>query len=194
MQAELRSKTDPQHVTPGLPVSAGVQPSPMQRVANNRHTRTRRAGSGGGAKGPKSQSSQTSILSDQSVRTHPTPPMATSSPVKAKSSMSSLQSGFSGGIYPPPHQVPPPQAKHRRTSQGPHNTNSPKLGGSLSGHPQKSNGTSKGGDMGSAPGALPGYYAPTFRSHIEQLGKRILIPVPRLLVHCVARQALTSWM
>ncbi len=171
VQAELRSKTDPQHVTPNPPASAGAQPSPMQRVVNSRHTRTRRAGSAGGARGPKSQSSQTSIMSDQSVRTHPTPPMATSSPVKAKSSMSSLTSGFSGGIYPPSHQAPPPPAKHRRTSQGPSNMHSPKPGGHMSGHPHKTNGTNKGVDIAAAPGSLPGYYAPTFRSHIEQLGR-----------------------
>ncbi|KAL8920747.1 MAG: hypothetical protein Q9208_006077 [Pyrenodesmia sp. 3 TL-2023] len=180
VQAELRSKTDPQHVTPNPPVSAGAQPSPMQRVVNSRHTRTRRAGSAGGARGPKSQSSQTSIISDQSVRTHPTPPMATSSPVKAKSSMSSLTSGFSGGIYPPPHQAPPPPAKHRRTSQGPPNMHSPKPGSHMSGPPHKSNGTSKGIDMGTAPGALPGYYAPTFRSHIEQLEQEYDAPADML--------------
>lgn len=171
MHAELRSKTDPQHVTPNLSAPAGANPSPMHRAVNNRHPRTRRAGSTSGARGPKSQSSQTSMMSDQSVRTHPTPPMATSSPVKAKSSMSSLQSGFSGAIYPPPHQAPPPPAKHRRTSKGPPSMHSPNPGGALPGHAQKSNGMSNGGEMCSAPGSLPGYYAPTFRSHIEQLGK-----------------------
>ncbi|KAL9603300.1 MAG: hypothetical protein Q9219_001323 [cf. Caloplaca sp. 3 TL-2023] len=170
VQAELRSKTDPPHVAPSLPASAGAQPSPMHRAVNNRHTRTRRAGSAGGARGPKSQSSQTSMVSDQSVRTHPTPPMATSSPVKAKSSMSSIQSGFSGGIYPPPHQAPPPPAKHRRTSQGPPSMHSPNPGAVMPGAPHKSNGMNKGGEMGTAPGSLPGFYAPTFRSHIEQLG------------------------
>ncbi|KAL8694857.1 MAG: hypothetical protein Q9224_003493, partial [Gallowayella concinna] len=110
VQAELRSKTDPQHVTPHFPPSINHQP--VQRAVNSRHPRTRRAGSSGGARGPKSQSSQTSIMSDGSTRTHPTPPLTTSSPVKAKSSMSSLQSGFSGGIYPSSHQPPPPPLKN----------------------------------------------------------------------------------
>ncbi|KAL8710371.1 MAG: hypothetical protein Q9225_007296 [Loekoesia sp. 1 TL-2023] len=180
VQAELRSKTDPQHVAPSLPASASALPSPMHRAVNNRHTRTRRAGSAGGARGPKSQSSQASMMSDQSVRTHPTPPMATSSPVKAKSSMSSLQSGFSGGIYPPPHQAPPPPTKHRRTSQGPPSMQSPNPGSTLPGPPPKSNGIHKGGEMGSAPGSLPGYYAPTFRSHIEQLEQEYDAPADML--------------
>ncbi|KAL8825328.1 MAG: hypothetical protein Q9170_007836 [Blastenia crenularia] len=179
VQAELRSKTDPQHVALP-PVSASAQPAPMHRAVNNRHTRTRRAGSAGGPRGPKSQSSQTSMMSDQSVRTHPTPPMATSSPVKAKSSMSSLQSGFSGGIYPPPHQVPPPPTKHGRSSQGHPSMHSPNPGGALSGHPQKSNGINKSGDMGSGSGPLPGYYAPTFRSHIEQLEQEYDAPADML--------------
>ncbi|KAL9015939.1 MAG: hypothetical protein Q9185_006685 [Variospora sp. 1 TL-2023] len=176
VQAELRSKTDPQHVTPSLQAPAGAHPSPVHRAVNNRHTRTRRAGSAGGARGPKSQSSQTSMISDQSVRTHPTPPMATSSPVKAKSSMSSLTSGFSGGIYHASHQAPPPSAKHRRTSKGPPSSmHSPTAGGHLSGPPHKSNGTNKGAEMGTAAASLPAYYAPTFRSHIEQLGRRLPI-------------------
>lgn len=180
VQAELRSKTDPQHVTPGLANPVGAHPSPMHRAVNNRHTRTRRAGSTGCGRGPKSQSSQTSMMSDQSVRTHPTPPMATSSPVKAKSSMSSLQSGFSGGIYPPPHQAPPHPGKHRRTSQGPPSMHSPNPGGSMSNHAQKSNGMSKGGEMGNSAGTLPGYYAPTFRSHIEQLEQEYDAPADML--------------
>lgn len=194
VQAELRSKTEPQHVTPGLPTAVGSQPSPMQRAVNNRHTRTRRAGSAGGARGPKSQSSQTSMMSDQSVRTHPTPPMATSSPVKAKSSMSSLQSGFSGGTYPPSYQAPPPSAKQRRTSQGPGSMHSPIPGGHLPGPPHKSNGMNKGVEMGSAPGPLQGYYAPTFRSHIEQLGRWFLLSSSPADDSSVARQALTSLM
>lgn len=187
VQAELKSKTDPQHITPNLPASAAAQPSPMQRAVTNRHNRTRRAGSTTGARGPKSQSSQTSVMSDQSIRSHPTPPLTTSSPVKAKSSMSSLQSGFSGGIYPPPPLKP------RRPSHGASGLHSPNISGPLSGPPRKSNGASKGGDMGSTPGSLPGYYAPTFRSHIEQLGMyyRLLLPIP---VSSVARQALTSWL
>ncbi|KAL8646075.1 MAG: hypothetical protein Q9210_006336 [Variospora velana] len=181
VQAELRSKTDPQHVTPSLQAPAGAHPSPVHRAVNNRHTRTRRAGSAGGARGPKSQSSQTSMMSDQSVRTHPTPPMATSSPVKAKSSMSSLTSGFSGGIYHAPHQAPPPSAKHRRTSKGPPSSmHSPTAGGHLSGPPHKSNGTSKGAEMGAAAASLPAYYAPTFRSHIEQLEQEYDAPADML--------------
>lgn len=194
VQAELRSKTDPQHVTSSLPSAVGAQPSPMQRAVNNRHARTRRAGSAGGARGLKSQSSQTSMVSDQSVRTHPTPPMATSSPVKAKSSMSSLTSGFSGGIYPPPHQAPPPPSKHRRTSQGPSSMHSPNPGGHLSGPSQKSNGTNRGVEMGSAPGSLPRYYAPTFRSHIEQLGTYLPFSSSPARNYSIARQALTSEM
>ncbi|KAL8948846.1 MAG: hypothetical protein Q9222_005005 [Ikaeria aurantiellina] len=169
VQAELRSKTDPQHIAPHVGISNATQPSPMQRAVNNRHTRNRRAGSSGGVRAPKSQSSQTSIVSDQSTRTHPTPPMTTSSPIKAKSSMSSLQSGFSGGVFPPPHQAPPPPMKPRRPSQGNSGLNSP----NMNGPPRKSNGANKsngGSGLGNAPGALPGYYAPTFRSHIEQLG------------------------
>ncbi|KAL8709168.1 MAG: hypothetical protein Q9220_006048 [cf. Caloplaca sp. 1 TL-2023] len=183
VQAELRSKTDPQHVTPHPGISNATQPSPMQRAVNNRHTRTRRAGSSGGVRAPKSQSSQTSIVSDQSTRTHPTPPMTTSSPIKAKSSMSSLQSGFSGGIFPAPHQAPPPPMKPRRPSQGNSGLNSP----NMNGPPRKSNGVHKnngGSGLGNAPGSLPGYYAPTFRSHIEQLGKPSFLfssPVPHLL-------------
>ncbi|KAL9008593.1 MAG: hypothetical protein Q9173_006299 [Seirophora scorigena] len=180
VQAELRSKTDPQHVTPSLQAPAGAHPSPVHRAVNNRHTRTRRAGSAGGARGPKSQSSQTSMMSDQSVRTHPTPPMTTASPVKAKSSMSSLTSGFSGGIYHPSHQAPPPSAKHRRTSKGPSSMHSPSAGGHLPGHTHKPNGTSKGAEMGTAPGSLPGYYAPTFRSHIEQLEQEYDAPADML--------------
>ncbi|KAI4139063.1 MAG: hypothetical protein LQ341_004380 [Variospora aurantia] len=181
VQAELRSKTDPQHVTPSLQAPAGAHPSPVHRAVNNRHTRTRRAGSAGGAGGPKSQSSQTSMISDQSIRTHPTPPMATSSPVKAKSSMSSLTSGFSGAIYHAPHQAPPPSVKHRRTSKGPPSSmHSPTAGGHLSGPPHKSNGTSKGAEMGTAAASLPAYYAPTFRSHIEQLEQEYDAPADML--------------
>ncbi|KAL8863682.1 MAG: hypothetical protein Q9178_000365 [Gyalolechia marmorata] len=165
VQAELRSKTDPQHVTPHIPPSINHQPSPMQRGVTNRHPRTRRAGSTGGARGPKSQSSQTSMMSDGSTRTHPTPPLTTSSPVKAKSSMSSLQSGFSGGIYPSSHAPPPPPMKSTR----PHGTaglHSPSMGNHLRGSTRKANGAKRNGEPASS---LPGYYAPTFRSHIEQL-------------------------
>ncbi|KAL8915319.1 MAG: hypothetical protein Q9171_000189 [Xanthocarpia ochracea] len=165
VQAELRSKTDPQHVTPHIPPSINHQPSPMQRGVTNRHPRTRRAGSTGGARGPKSQSSQTSMMSDGSTRTHPTPPLTTSSPVKAKSSMSSLQSGFSGGIYASSHQPPPPPMKSSR----PHGTaglHSPNMGNHLRGSTRKANGAKRNGETASS---LPGYYAPTFRSHIEQL-------------------------
>ncbi|KAL8765518.1 MAG: hypothetical protein Q9194_006537 [Teloschistes cf. exilis] len=171
VQAELRSKTDPQHVAPNLPTAGASQPSPMQRAVTNRHHRSRRAGSAGGARGPKSQSSQTSVISDQSIRSHPTPPLTTSSPVKAKSSMSSLQSGFSGGIYPPP----PPPLKPRRTSQGPPGLHSPNPNNAV---PRKANGMNKGGDMGN--GSLPGYYAPTFRSHIEQLEQEYDAPADML--------------
>ncbi|KAL8691258.1 MAG: hypothetical protein Q9218_003479 [Villophora microphyllina] len=168
VQAELRSKTDTTHVTPNLPTAAASQPSPMQRAVTNRHNRTRRAGSTGGARGPKSQSSQTSVMSDQSIRSHPTPPLTTSSPVKAKSSMSSLQSGFSGGIYPPPPLKP------RRPSQGPPGLHSPNPNSAL---PRKANGVHKGGDLGNG---LPGYYAPTFRSHIEQLEQEYDAPADML--------------
>ncbi|KAL8808392.1 MAG: hypothetical protein Q9200_004306 [Gallowayella weberi] len=174
VQAELRSKTDPQHVTPHFPLSINHQP--VQRAVNSRHPRTRRAGSSGGARGPKSQSSQTSIMSDVSTRTHPTPPLATSSPVKAKSSMSSLQSGFSGGIYPSSHQPPPPPLKNGRPSQGTSGLHSPNMSNHLAGSTRKSNGTKRGGEVGSAAAQLPGYYAPTFRSHIEQLGRSLLPP------------------
>lgn len=169
VQAELRSKTDPQHVTPHIPPSINHQPSPMQRGVNGRHPRTRRAGSAGGARAPKSQSSQTSIMSDGSTRTHPTPPLTTSSPVKAKSSMSSLQSGFSGGIYSSSHQPPPPPMKTNRpqTAAGLH---SPNMSNHMTGSTRKSNGAKRNGENGTATGSLPGYYAPTFRSHIEQLG------------------------
>ncbi|KAI4251338.1 MAG: hypothetical protein L6R42_008420 [Xanthoria sp. 1 TBL-2021] len=168
VQAELRSKTDPQHVTPHIPPSINHQPSPMQRGVNGRHPRTRRAGSAGGARAPKSQSSQTSIMSDGSTRTHPTPPLTTSSPVKAKSSMSSLQSGFSGGIYSSSHQPPPPPMKTNRpqTAAGLH---SPNMSNHMTGSTRKSNGAKRNGENGTATGSLPGYYAPTFRSHIEQL-------------------------
>ena len=172
VQAELKSKTDP-HVTPSVPASAISQASPMQRAMTNRHNRTRRARSTTGGRGPKSQSSQTSVMSDQSIRSHPTPPLTTSSPVKAKSSMSSLQSGFSGGIYPPPPLKP------RRPSH------------SASGPARKANGSGKGGDMGNT---LPGYYAPTFRSHIEQLGMTPFFSShPPCLQRCPSHQALTSW-
>ncbi|KAL8899358.1 MAG: hypothetical protein Q9192_001611 [Flavoplaca navasiana] len=168
VQAELRSKTDPQHVTPHVPPSITHHPSPMQRGVNGRHPRTRRAGSSGGARGPKSQSSQTSIMSDGSTRTHPTPPLTTSSPVKAKSSMSSLQSGFSGGMYPSSHQPPPPPMKSNRP-QGAAGLHSPNMNSHMTASTRKSNGTKRNGEVGTTAGSLPGYYAPTFRSHIEQL-------------------------
>ncbi|KAL8725956.1 MAG: hypothetical protein Q9166_007033 [cf. Caloplaca sp. 2 TL-2023] len=169
VQAELRSKTDPQHVTPNIPTPIHHQPSPMQRAVNSRHPRTRRAGSAGGARGPKSQSSQTSMVSDQSTRTHPTPPLTTSSPVKAKSSMSSLHSGFSGGMYPSSHQPPPPSLKTGRPSQTNTGLHSPNMSSHLAGSTRKTNGVKRANDTGTAAGSLPGYYAPTFRSHIEQL-------------------------
>ncbi|KAL9596331.1 MAG: hypothetical protein Q9179_004650 [Wetmoreana sp. 5 TL-2023] len=174
VQAELRSKTDPQHVTPSLPTAPASHPSPMQRAVTNRHSRNRRAGSAGGARGPKSQSSQTSVMSDQSIRSHPTPPLTTSSPVKTKSSMSSLHSGFSGGIYPPPPLKP------RRPSHGTSSIQSPNPNNSFPGPPRKSNGANKGGDMGNGSGSLPGYYAPTFRSHIEQLEQEYDAPADML--------------
>lgn len=195
VQAELRSKTDPQHVTPHLAPSINHQPSPLQRGVNGRHPRTRRAGSAGGARGPKSQSSQTSIMSDGSTRTHPTPPLTTSSPVKAKSSMSSLQSGFSGGMYPSSHQPPPPPMK-AKMPQGAAGLHSPNMSSHMTGSTRKTNGTKRNGESGSAAASLPGYYAPTFRSHIEQLGMwppAAHFDIPYIL-SSVGHQALTSWL
>ena len=173
VQAELKSKTDHQHVSPHVPHSGISQASPVQRAAISRHSQVRRTASTSGPKAPKSQSSQTSMVSDQSTRSHPTPPMPNSSPIKAKSSMSSLQSGFSGGIYPP---QPPPPLKPRHPSQG---TPGNHPSGSMQAPTSRANGGGKGNEMGNATGSLSGFYPPPFRSHIEQLGKlsRPLLPL-----------------
>ncbi|KAL8737114.1 MAG: hypothetical protein Q9181_002008 [Wetmoreana brouardii] len=162
VQAELRSKTDPQHVTPALPTAPASHPSPMQRAVTNRHSRNRRAGSTGGPRGPKSQSSQTSVMSDQSIRSHPTLNYFVARQDQVVNEL------IAHGIYPPPPLKP------RRPSHGTSGLQSPNPNNSFPGHPRKSNGANKGGDMGNGSGPLPGYYAPTFRSHIEQLGTDLL--------------------
>ena len=172
VQAELKSKTD-QHSVPATH-QPGIQASPIQRAVIHRHAHARRTGSAGGPKGLKSQSSQTSMVSDQSVRSHPTPPLPTSSPIKTKSSMSSLQSGFSGGIYPQSQQHPHPPLKPRHQGQGTPGVHPPNSSGSLQGPPPRpsANGGTKGNEMGNnPPGSLSDYYPPQFHSHIEQLGK-----------------------
>ena len=55
-------------------------------------------------------------------------------------------------------------------SSRPHGTaglHSPNMGNHLRGSTRKANGAKRNGEAASS---LPGYYAPTFRSHIEQLG------------------------
>ncbi|KAL9614692.1 MAG: hypothetical protein Q9167_000821 [Letrouitia subvulpina] len=170
VQAELKLKTDTHHVSPHVPHPAGAHASPGQRANMSRHSQVRRTASANGPKGPKSQSSQTSMVSDQSTRSHPTPPLPNSSPVKAKSSMSSLTSGFSGGMYSQSHPHAPPPLKPRHPSQGTPGSHPPSSG-SMQGHKLNANGGSKGNDMGSAPGPISTYWQPPFRSHYEQLGK-----------------------
>ncbi|KAI4158942.1 MAG: hypothetical protein LQ342_006975 [Letrouitia transgressa] len=171
VQAELKLKTETHHVSPHVPHPAGAHASPSQRANMSRHSQVRRTASASGPKGPKSQSSQTSMVSDQSTRSHPTPPLPNSSPVKAKSSMSSLTSGFSGGMYSQGHPHAPPPLKPRHPSQGTPG-NHPPSSGSMQGPKLNANGGSKGNDMGNAPGPISTYWQPPFRSHYEQLGKQ----------------------